>query len=182
MFAVLMIDIDHFKRVNDTHGHPVGDAVIKELADVATRTLRPVISSRATAERNSSSACPIPNRTRRSSPPSGCARRSKPPRLSAIRVRFAYGQHRRGCLLARRRRFQDAIACADKALYSAKKNGRNRVELSMASMHADSSEPSASGASLEKAARAANHILVVDDEPEIRALLATWLEESGYTW
>ncbi|MDZ4242745.1 MAG: diguanylate cyclase [Candidatus Omnitrophota bacterium] len=39
-FCVLMIDIDHFKAVNDTCGHPFGDYVLKELATVMGRTLR----------------------------------------------------------------------------------------------------------------------------------------------
>jgi two-component system cell cycle response regulator len=38
--AVLMIDIDFFKRVNDTHGHPAGDAVLREVASRIARHVR----------------------------------------------------------------------------------------------------------------------------------------------
>lgn len=32
--CLLMIDVDHFKQVNDIHGHPCGDAVLKAVADI----------------------------------------------------------------------------------------------------------------------------------------------------
>ncbi|MGI8695854.1 MAG: GGDEF domain-containing protein, partial [Mycobacteriales bacterium] len=39
--AVLVLDVDHFKAVNDLHGHLAGDQVLAELAEVLRRELRP---------------------------------------------------------------------------------------------------------------------------------------------
>ena len=40
IYAVLMVDIDYFKMVNDTHGHDVGDMVIKRLAEILGQSIR----------------------------------------------------------------------------------------------------------------------------------------------
>ncbi len=40
LFAVVILDADHFKRINDTHGHTAGDEVLKTLAATLRRSLR----------------------------------------------------------------------------------------------------------------------------------------------
>ena len=39
-FCVAFIDVDHFKKVNDAHGHPFGDYVLKEIAAIITNAIR----------------------------------------------------------------------------------------------------------------------------------------------
>ncbi|NJA89474.1 diguanylate cyclase [Rhodocyclus tenuis] len=126
--AVLMIDIDHFKKVNDRFGHATGDAMICHFADLLRSQLRrldtagrlggeefAVLLSGATL----ASAHSFAKRLRRvvEDAPLG-VKGEKVPLTISIGLTVLSAEHTHP---------ENALARADQALYQAKAGGRNRV-------------------------------------------------------
>lgn len=129
--SLILFDIDHFKRVNDRHGHETGDEVLRRVARLAQTGIREAdLLARYGGEEfivllpNSSTALAalVAERIR-----------------DAIERAFAPGQGSIGPLtisagvagcVPRDESLDDLIRAADQALYRAKESGRNRVEVS----------------------------------------------------
>ena len=126
--AVLLVDIDHFKLVNDTHGHLTGDAMLRTLAAEMRQQVRePDLVGRFGGEEfaillggtTAAEACRIAERIRRGS---GVVRVLTNDALVGVTVSIGVavlGSH--GDDLS------ELLKAADKALYRAKRTGRNRV-------------------------------------------------------
>ena len=126
-FSIIMLDIDHFKKVNDTYGHQAGDEVLKHFAKTMSKTVRPGdLVARYGGEEfavvslsNAQNTWTIAERIREAveaTPIHTCA--------GVINITVSLG--------VAQRRLEDTteslIQRADGFLYQAKQEGRNRVK------------------------------------------------------
>jgi two-component system cell cycle response regulator len=126
--AVLLIDVDHFKRVNDTRGHAAGDLVLREVAERVRAHLRAadvvaryggeefmVVMAGATTE----DACLVAERLRSAIDSTPVVAEGHALHVTAS-VGVAAGEPGTPC--------DEVVGAADAALYRAKNSGRNRVQ------------------------------------------------------
>jgi diguanylate cyclase (GGDEF)-like protein len=128
--ALVLFDIDHFKRINDTYGHPAGDDVLRQVARVCAGLLRPTdLFARWGGEefiqmlsnRDMAGAARIAERLRQA-----LAEMKVISGAACIELTASFGlaidDGTSGSL-------DDLIERADRALYRAKQAGRNRIEI-----------------------------------------------------
>ena len=126
--GVIMIDVDHFKSVNDTHGHRGGDAVLQSFVKQVASVLRPYDSLGRFGGEEFLIVAPgcgeaqtreLSERIRDAVADSRMAMNEK---LIRITVSAGFAVYTSGCPL------ESLLHLADTALYAAKRSGRNRVE------------------------------------------------------
>lgn len=128
-FSVVMLDIDHFKKVNDTHGHAVGDNVIRALANLLRQRLRRVDSLGRYGGEEFLAVLP------------DCNGAQAVKIIDQIRQQFSllsfvgeqgefFVSLSAGVACCMGSTANEVMETADRALYNAKSNGRNRVQSS----------------------------------------------------
>jgi diguanylate cyclase (GGDEF)-like protein len=131
--AVALVDIDHFKVVNDTHGHLIGDRVLKAVAQALTSQSRDYDRAGRfggeefvllLAQTNQHDACKIAERLRGYVASLDIPTDDRPD-APTIKVTISIGV----TAMARGESYEltDLLAAADSAMYTAKQAGRNQV-------------------------------------------------------
>ena len=128
--CLLMIDIDHFKKFNDKHGHIVGDEVLKFVA----KNVRKIVRGNDSIARIGGEefavilpktpllgAVTVAENARASISRLKLERKGKSEKLETITVSIGVSQYKQGESL------EEFVNRADQALYFAKNSGRNRV-------------------------------------------------------
>lgn len=132
-FSMLMIDVDHFKQVNDTHGHDAGDAVLREVSALLAHEAR---ETDVVARYGGEEFVLLMPETRCDGAEVAAERIRQRVEALVVQTRCTelnvtisvglaevHGDDHDAETLAKR---------ADEALYAAKRNGRNRIEPAMA--------------------------------------------------
>jgi diguanylate cyclase (GGDEF)-like protein len=131
--SLLFVDVDHFKGINDTHGHACGDACLRQISEVLRRELEPGdVMGRYGGEefvvvlpgRNGDGARQLAERLRAAVELARLEWNGKP-----IRLTVSVGVSTR---LPSERQPDAALERADRALYAAKRAGRNQVNVAPA--------------------------------------------------
>lgn len=131
--ALILVDIDHFKRVNDTYGHEAGDQVLIAVSGALADGRRTVDT---TARLGGEELAVLLPQTDLAGAREVAERMRK--RIEALSVRSSSGEIRVTASFGvaeyttRAGQAESVVERADQALYAAKRNGRNRVELGAA--------------------------------------------------
>jgi diguanylate cyclase (GGDEF)-like protein len=124
--GMIVCDLDHFKEINDTHGHPTGDAVLKDVAYLMRKQLRAFDLAYRLGGEEFLILLPGSDLTRAV----GLAERLRShvaaaPLTGDVHVTMSFGVSASG--RDEPFEYQDVFAEADAALYRAKRGGRNQV-------------------------------------------------------
>jgi diguanylate cyclase (GGDEF)-like protein len=127
--TILLLDLDFFKRVNDTWGHPAGDAVLKNVASVANSTVRATdLVGRLGGEEF---IILLPNTSLEAARKLAEKLRANlehtPTPWEQTRITSTVSIGVASTTASENRDFDHLYSHADKALYAAKEKGRNRV-------------------------------------------------------
>lgn len=123
-FGIIIVDIDHFKEVNDTYGHQVGDTVLKEFAELISTFIRATDTAGRWGGEEFLVICPDTDQEGIAVLARKLCRKVAESSFSVIGAKTAsFGV----AVFEEHDKAEDLISRADQALYQAKGNGRNQV-------------------------------------------------------